>query len=399
MRSRNKFGMTTLLLFMRKLFITLAILIIFISLVQTYNLFPSSNLNKVLKTAEKKLENPTSVKQIITDEESTITKVVEASLPSVVTVGISKTSSGNRIEINPFDPFSPFQQLPNSSKKIEQNIGSGFIISQDGLIITNKHVVSDTSATYQILTNDKKKYTVEKIYRDPLNDLSILKISANGLKPLKLGDSSRLKLGQMAIAIGTPLGEFTNTVTVGIISGLGRGITAGSPFEGYVEKLDNVIQTDAPISPGNSGGPLLNSGGLVVGINTAVAQEGQNIGFAIPANVIGELVDNFQKNGQSFERPIIGVRYGMVDKETALMNDVVEGAYVREVIEDSPAQKADIQTEDIITSIDGQKIKGDDEQSLAKIILGKKVGDKVKVTVWRNGETLNKILTLEGSNQ
>lgn len=386
---------------MKKSLILLAFLIILISLIQTYNLFPNSNLSKFLKPSPTVQNNKDiTERQVILDEESVITRVVEKALPSVVTVGISQTTTSNdTFQINPFDPFSPFQQLPNSSKKIEQNIGSGFIISQDGLIITNKHVVSDTSATYQVLTNDKKKYTVEKIYRDPLNDLAILKISANGLKPLKLGDSSRLKLGQMAIAIGTPLGEFTNTVTVGIISGLGRGITAGSPFEGYVEKLNNVIQTDAPISPGNSGGPLLSSSGLVVGINTAVAQEGQNIGFAIPANVISELVDNFQKKGQSFERPIIGVRYGMIDKETALMNDVIEGAYVREVIEDSPAQKADIQTEDIITSIDGQKIKGDDEQSLAKIILGKKVGDKVKVTIWRNGETLNKTLTLEGSNQ
>lgn len=389
---------------MKKLFITLAILIIVISLLQTYNLFPSANINKVLKSAEQKIQ-PTQNqqivgKQVILDEESTITKVVEQVLPSVVTVGISTTAnSRNSLQFDPTDPFTPFKSVPGASKKVEQNIGSGFVISSGGLIITNKHVVADTSASYQILTNDKKKYTVVKIYRDPLNDLSILKIDATNLKPLSLGDSTKLKLGQMAIAIGTPLGEFTNTVTVGIVSGLGRGITAGSPFEGYVEKLDNIIQTDAAINPGNSGGPLLNSKGQVIGINTAVAQNGQNIGFAIPSNVISELVDNFNKRGGSFDRPVIGVRYKMIDKQTAIMNDVVEGAYVIEVVLDSPADKAGIQAEDIITMINDKKVQGDDEQSLAKIILDKKIGDKVKLAIWRDKNTIEKTLTLEGSNQ
>jgi S1-C subfamily serine protease len=123
--------------------------------------------------------------------------------------------------------------------------------------------------------------------------LAILKIDASNLDPIKLGDSSRLRLGETVVAIGTPLGEFTNTVTQGIISGLGRGIVAGSRYEGYVEKLDNVIQTDAAINPGNSGGPLINSLGEVIGINTAVSQEGQNIGFAIPVNVVRQLLERY----------------------------------------------------------------------------------------------------------
>ncbi|MCX7881139.1 MAG: trypsin-like peptidase domain-containing protein, partial [Patescibacteria group bacterium] len=252
---------------MKKLFFLTATLILLIALGQKLKLLPSINLPSFSKVSFK--ENPlkTTEKQTLVYEESVITKVVEESLPSVVTVGIIKTTSTNDIfEIDPFNPFSPFYRIPGQKKKIEQNIGSGFIISSDGLIITNKHVVSDTDASYKVLANDNKKYQVEKIYRDPLNDLAILKINASHLKPLKLGDSNNLKLGQLVIAIGTPLGEFTNTVTQGIISGLGRGITAGSPFEGYVEKLDNVIQTDAAINPGNSGGPLLNSQGEVIGI-------------------------------------------------------------------------------------------------------------------------------------
>lgn len=378
---------------MKKVLFLLAILVLFIAVGQQSNLLPQFNLPKTpsLPSLPKSTE-----KQTVVYEESVVTKVVEESLPSVVTVGISKTTSTNDFfEIDPFDPFSPFRRAPGRQRRIEQNIGSGFIISADGLIITNKHVVSDSDATYKVLTNDKKTFNVVKIYRDPLNDLAILRINTNGLKPLKLGDSSSLKLGQMAIAIGTPLGEFTNTVTVGIISGLGRGITAGSPFEGYVEKLDNVIQTDAAINPGNSGGPLLNSKGEVVGINTAIAQEGQNIGFAIPVNIVKDLIEKFNSQGGNFERPYIGVRYQMVDRQTAILNKVVEGAYVVEVIENSPAAKADILEEDIITEFDGKKVKGDDDQGLAKSILEKRVGERVSLKIWRNGEILDKQLTLE----
>lgn len=323
----------------------------------------------------------------IVSEESIVIDVVENSLISVVTIGISKTTRGQgTIEINPFDPFTPFRRIEGEEKIIEQNIGSGFIISDDGIIITNKHVVRDTQAEYKVLTNSNDEYEVANIYRDPLNDLAILKIKASNLKSLPLGDSTKLKLGQMAIAIGTPLGEFQNTITTGVISGLGRGITAGSPFEGFVEKLDNVIQTDAAISSGNSGGPLLNSSGEVIGVNTAIAREGQNIGFAIPANVVKELIDTFEKQGGTFQRPYIGVRYKMIDKRTALLNEVVEGAFIESVIKDSPADKAGILEEDIVTKIDGEKIDGENDQSLAKIILNKKVGDSMKLDVWRDGE-------------
>ncbi|MFZ6034808.1 MAG: S1C family serine protease [Patescibacteria group bacterium] len=340
----------------------------------------------------------TTGKQVIVDEESAVISAIEKSLPSVVTVSINATvSSPSTLQFDPFDFFNP-RLVPGKKSEIEKNIGSGFIVSADGLVITNKHVVSDTESSYKVLTNDKKTYKVEKIYRDPLNDLAILKINANELKPITLGDSTRLKLGQTAIAIGTPLGEFTNTVTRGIISGLGRGITAGSAYEGYVEKLDNVIQTDAPINPGNSGGPLLNSSGAVIGVNTAIADSGQSIGFAIPIQVVKNLIASFQKSGGSFERPYIGVRYKMIDKQTAVMNELVEGAYVVEVIADSPAQKAGLQEEDIITEFDGKKISGKDDQTLTKLIMEKRAGQTVAVKIWRDKETKNIQLTL-GSSQ
>lgn len=384
---------------MKKLISLVALLIIILAIGQSYNLLPKINLEKYFPKSDditKIDSSKTDKKLTVVYEESVITKVVEESLPSVVTVGIMKTTQGQSyLQIDPFNPFGGFTQIPGKKQKIDQNIGSGFVVTKDGFIITNKHVVADEQATYKVLTNDKKEYNVEKIYHDPLNDLAILKVTANNLKALALGDSSKLKLGQMTIAVGTPLGEFTNTVTTGIVSGLGRGITAGSPFEGFVEKLDNVIQTSAPISPGNSGGPLLNSSGQVIGINTAIAQEGSNIGFAIPSNVIKDLLDNFAKSGNSFERPYVGVRYKMVDKQTAILNDVVEGAYITEVLEDSPAQKAGLEAEDIIIEFDGTKVKGDDDQTLAKMILQKKVGESVQVKYWRNKEIKTTSLKVE----
>lgn len=391
---------------MKRVLLLLAIAIIAVAILQRTNVISLPNywFFDVLKpqtqnTPSSPLPSFTGEQRVVY-EESVITELVERSLPSVVTVGIKTTARSNdSFEIDPFNPFSPFRRIPGQEKEIEQNIGSGFIISQDGLVITNKHVVGDSQAEYTVLTNDDKTYTVERIYRDPLNDLAILKINATGLKPLELGDSTKIKLGQLVVAIGTPLGEFTNTVTSGIVSGLGRGITAGSPFEGSVEKLNNVIQTDAAINPGNSGGPLLNSAGQVIGINTAVASEGQNIGFAIPVSIVQELIKTFENQGGNFERPYIGVRYQMIDRATAIRLEVAEGAYVIEVLENSPAAKADIQLEDIITTIDGKKVQGNDDQSLAKIITGKKIGDKLQLRIWRSGETIEKTVTLEGTNQ
>lgn len=386
------------LLSLKSVVLAISVLILVLAGLQHFEPFSSLTwfqelLKKPSNTA--KQETPSKTREVVS-EESVVIEVVEKSLPSVVTIAIEYTSSsGRRIEINPFDPFSPFREIPGEDRTVERNIGSGFIVSSDGIVITNKHVVLESEATYSVITNDKKEYAVENIYRDPLNDLAILKIKATDLKPLELGDSSKIKLGQMAIAIGTPLGEFQNTITTGIVSGLGRGITAGSPYEGFIERLDSVIQTDAAISPGNSGGPLLNSSGQVVGINTAVASEGQNIGFAIPSNVIKELLDIFESRGGSFERPYLGVRYVMLPEEDAKREDLVEGALVESVVSDSPADDAGIKADDIITAIEGKKLDGDDTQSLAEAIVRRTIGDRITVKIWRDGSTKDLILTLE----
>ncbi len=334
---------------------------------------------------------------VIKTEESVIIHVVEDALPSVVTIGITKTTTGaDTIKIDPLDPFNSFRNIPEVGNIIEGNVGSGFIISSDGMILTNKHVVHDAKAEYMVLTYDGRTFDVEQIYRDPLNDLAILKIMASGLDPLELGDSSQLKLGQMAIAIGTPLGQFQNTVTTGIVSGIGRGITTGSPFEGFVEKLDGVIQTDAAISLGNSGGPLLNSSGHVIGVNTAIASGGQNIGFAIPVNIVTQLIDTFENNGGIFDRSYLGIHYKMVDKETATLNKVVEGAFVELIVENSPADEAGVTEEDIITMLDGMPIDTSDEQDLTRRILNIRIGETVNLTIWRGGKTMQLPVLLEG---
>lgn len=332
---------------------------------------------------------PLTTRQRVLTEESVVIDVAEKVSPSVVTVGVTKKQQV--IEPFQFGPFGVFG-VPQGEESIDQDIGSGFIIAQDGLVVTNKHVVGDLQAKYRVITNDDKEYEVEKIYRDPVNDLAILKIGIAGLQPVELGDSSNLRVGQFIIAIGTALGEFRHTVTTGVISGLGRGITAGSPFEGYVEQLDNVIQTDAAINPGNSGGPLLNSAGQVIGISVAIAAQGENIGFAIPINIIKEAIENFNQTGQ-FSRPFLGVRYRMIGRDLALMNEVPQGAYIVEVISDSPADEVGIEAGDIITKMNDQPLR-EEEGGLAKFISQRKVGERVKIVLWRDGEEIETETTL-----
>jgi S1-C subfamily serine protease len=335
----------------------------------------------------------------VVSEESVTIDVVKRVTPSVVTIGITKNQPVFDIrEQDPFDPFGVFSQpRPQGSKQIKQDIGTGFIVQSDGLIITNKHVVADTSAKYRVVTTDNKTFDVQKIYRDPNNDLAILKIETTGLVPVEMGDSSKLQVGQFAIAIGTALGEFRSTVTTGVVSGLGRGITAGTPFEGS-EKLENVIQTSAAVNPGNSGGPLLNSSGQVIGVNVAVASGAQNIGFALPINLVKESMKVFEANGQFSPKPYLGVEYQMVTRQMAILNEIPEGAYVRTVVSGGPAEKAGVNDDDIITKIDGKKV-ADNDGGLAAIISGKKVGDQVELTVYRGSETLTLRVTLEGAPQ
>ena len=338
----------------------------------------------------KKVEPVGSANQkLVLNEENVVIDVAEKVSPSVVTVAIKKDQV-----VATFDQFF----IPSGrTETIQRDIGTGFIVGADGLIVTNKHVVSDLSAAYKVITKDDTEYEVKNIYRDPVNDLAILKIepvAGKDLVAVTLGDSSNLKVGQFVIAIGTALGEFRHTVTTGVISGLGRGITAGDGSS-FGEQLDGVIQTDAAINPGNSGGPLLSSSGQVIGVNVAVAGGGQNIGFALPINEIKDSLTNFNNNGK-FDRPIFGVRYRMLDQQTALLNDVPEGAYVVEVMAGSSAEKAGIKNGDIIVTIDGKKVK-DIKGGLAGLIGTKKIGDSLEIEIFRGGKIQKVTAGLEGA--
>lgn len=346
-------------------------------------------------TERTELTTPSSTTRILR-EENLVIDVVKSVGPSVITVGVH--SSPNRQSIDPFSFFFGRPQQPETEDSDDiKYIGSGFVVDGNGLIVTNKHVVSDTESEYVIVNDQGESFEVEQIYRDPLNDIAILQIQNNTLPPVELGDSSQLEVGQFVIAIGTALGEFRNTVTTGVVSGLGRGITAGSPFEGFVERLDNVIQTDAAVNPGNSGGPLLNSAGQVIGVNTAVAAGGQNIAFTIPINIVKESLQNFNETGQ-FNRPFIGVAYTMISPQSAAANDVPQGAFVQEVVEGSPAQAAGLQEGDIITKVDGQAVR-DENGGLAGSIAGNQVGDQISVEYFRNGETTQVEITLGNATE
>lgn len=369
---------------MRKIIILIAILVLlasFTGIIQKY--LPFINQNEIASLVPEKVK--------IVTEESVTVDIVKKSGSSVVTIAEELPQlNSSQYNLGPFSFFDTPQATTGQAQPAEpQGIGTGFIISTDGMIVTNKHVVAESQGKYHVITSDDKKYTVEKIYRDPLNDVAILKINPaenknSKLIPITIGDSSKLQVGQYVVAIGTALGEFRNTVTTGVISGLGRGITAGSPYERSVEKLDNVIQTNAAINPGNSGGPLLNSSNQVIGVNTAVSESGQNIGFAIPINVIKESLNTFNNTGK-FERPYLGVGYKMISRDLALLNELPEGAYVQQLVPGSPADKAGILRGDIITKIDGKKL--DSKSPLSALIAGKKVGDTVAITIYRDGKT------------
>jgi S1-C subfamily serine protease len=277
--------------------------------------------------------------------------------------------------------------------------GSGFIISSDGLILTNKHVVSDASASYTVITNDGKKHVAKVLARDPSQDFAVVKIDATGLPTVNLGDSDGLQLGQTAIAIGNALGQFSNTVSVGVVSGLERTVTASDEADGQQETIKGVIQTDAAINPGNSGGPLLDLQGDVIGINTAVASDAQSIGFAIPINRAKHDIDSVRTTGNILS-PYLGVRYLVITADIVKQQDlpVSNGALVRgssdgpAVQSGSPAAKAGIQAEDIIEKVDGQQL--DADHVLGDVISGYNVGDVVTLTIDRGGKEMTLQVTL-----
>lgn len=328
--------------------------------------------------------------------EYSIADVAEKASESVVTVSIKKQQRvlDSRGIFEQFGIFGFEGPNANNGKtqEIQRDIGTGFVVDGE-MIVTNKHVVSDAEAEYLVIDKNNQEYQVKKIYRDPANDLAILQVDGLDLPAFTLGDSNHLRVGESVIAIGTALGEFRHTVTTGVISGLGRGITASDGFT-QLETLEGVIQTDAAINPGNSGGPLINNRGEVIGVNVATSGA-DNISFAIPINVIKSSIENFNATGK-FERPFMGVRYQMISEQAALLNEVPQGAYILEVVDGSSAAEAGIKVGDIIVEFIGRSLKDND---LATIINQQKIGDKVKIKFWRDKEEKTIELVLKGQGE
>lgn len=348
---------------LHKKYISIILLLVFIGVVYLYRV-PIFSFIKDRLTI---LEITTTYR--ITAEEEAVISVVEKTSPAVVSIVkkqvIMSPSSG-----------------PLSQK---QGIGTGFIIDGNGIILTNRHVVSGSAADYSVVTKDGGEYEVKEIHRDTVYDLAIIKINASGLSTLSLGDSDAMKVGQTVVAIGNALGRFSNTVTKGVVSGMGRGITTSSISGGQTQQLEDVIQTDAAINPGNSGGPLLNLSSEVIGINVAMASGAENIGFSIPINLIKPVVEQFESVGRII-RPFLGVSYYLISEDESRLLDLPQGAYVQEVITGSPAKKAGVKAGDIITTISSQEVT--EINTLAKIILTYKVGDKVTLTIKRGNKTV-----------
>jgi len=365
-----------------------------------------------LKISEK--EKPVEKEPVYlpqTSQEEAVIKVVKEVSPAVVSIIITKDLPVfEEYYISPFEEFfgQPFfefkipQYKQKGTQKQEIGGGTGFIISEDGMILTNGHVVSDKDADYTVLTNDGKKYPAKVLARDSIRDLAVMKIEGEktidnqgklnlkSFPPLKLGDSDKLQIGQTVIAIGNALGEFRNTVSVGVISGLGRTVTASGG--GMIETLEDVIQTDAAINMGNSGGPLLNLKGEVIGVNFAMVQQAESIGFTIPINKAKKDIEQVKTSGK-IVYPFLGVRYVLINEEIQKENNlpVDYGAWVQKgtggepaIFPGSVAEKTGLKEGDIILEFNGEKITTNN--TLAKIIMKYNPGDKVTLKILREGE-------------
>lgn len=345
-------------------------------------------------------------------EESDAINAIKKVSPSVVSIVLSKDVKVYKNMSFPFVEFFGQQFAPQNNEKPEiqhQKVGggTGFIVTADGLVVTNKHVVADGDAEYTIITNDGVEYGAKAVSQDPMNDLALIKIiPKNGdstkiktFPAVEFGDSDSVQIGQSILAIGYALGEYQNTVTKGIISARGREITAGG-MEG-ITTLSGLIQTDAAINAGNSGGPLINLKGQVIGMNVAMAQGAQGIGFAIPINDVKPVLESVQKYGKVV-RPMLGVRYLILTPEKAdelkiaissgalLVGDDAQGKFA--IVPGSAADKAGLKKGDVILEVDAKKIGVD--YTLQQSIRDKKPNDTIKLKVWRSGETFEKEVKL-----
>lgn len=282
--------------------------------------------------------------------------------------------------------------------------GTGFIITNDGLILTNKHVVSDANTAYTVVLTDGRSFDAKVQSIDPTQDLAVIKIDAKDLPVVELGDSDQLVVGQWVVAIGNALGQYQNTVTQGVISGTNRSVQASDPSGATTEDLTGLLQTDAAINSGNSGGPLVNLKGQVIGINTAVAANAQGIGFAIPINVAKTAIDSIKATGK-IVRPYLGVRYVQITKDIAQQNNfsvdygalVIRGNGLGQVavVPGSPADKAGIIENDIILEVNGEKVSA--TNNLINLVQKYKIGDVITLKVLSKGAEKEVKLTLQAS--
>jgi serine protease Do len=364
--------------------------------------------------------NPSETVRVVSEESAVIEAVKKAS-GAVVSVIVSEDvpvferyyeESPFSEQFGPqFDPFGVFKgfeyRVPKYRQKGTENkrvsAGTGFMVSADGYVVTNKHVVANEKATYTVIMNDTTKYTAQVLARDLGNDIAVLRIDGKEDFPfLELGDSNSLEVGQTAIAIGYALGKFDNSVSKGVISGLYRSIDASGGVGTQAEHLEGIIQTDAAINPGNSGGPLLNIGGQVIGMNVAILEGSENIGFAIPINDVRSVYESVRNTGR-IVRPFLGVRYVLIDEDFQKRNNlsvnygalIIRGETAQDlaIIPGSPADKADLEENDIILEVDGAKV--NIENSLALLLRKKNVGDTVKLKVLREGNEKEVLVVLE----
>jgi len=336
-------------------------------------------------------------------EKSRIVDIAKKVCPAVITIVISKDLP--KIEGFYFLPFGSQQfAMPKLNKKKERTKiggGSGFIVSPDGYVITSSHVVVEPEADYTVILEPEKRYSAKVVSRDPINDIAILKIIGRNFPYLEMGDSDKVELGETVIAVGNALGEFHDSVSAGIISGLSRYLAAFSGHASQIENLRGLIQTDAAINPGNSGGPLIDIRGKVIGINTAAVIGAQNIGFAIPINYVKNDLREVKKYGR-VKRPFLGVKYILLNKEIAEKNNlpIDYGALiVRETFGESAllkggaAEKAGLKEYDIILECNGEKIT--ERNSLAHILQKFKVGDDVFLKVLKDKKEITTKAILE----
>ena len=324
-------------------------------------------------------------------ERSLIVEIAKKVCPSVITVVITKDLP--KIEGFYFFPFGGREvmipKFEKEKKKTRIGGGSGFIVSPEGYILTSSHVVADPEADYTVIFEPTKRYPAKVISRDPINDVAVLKINVKNFPYLELGDSDKIELGESVVAVGNALGEFHDTVSSGIISGMSRAISAFSGFTDQVAQLRGLIQTDAAINPGNSGGPLVNIEGKVIGINTAVVMGAQNIGFAIPINYAKKDLEEVMKYGK-IKRPFLGVRYIVLNKEITeahklpidygaliVRESLGEGA----VVKGSTADKAGLKEYDIILELNGEKIS--EKNPLANLLQKYKIDEEISLKILR----------------